>query len=98
MLFGIEIFAPRPLNPTAVAPAKAGLVVAAIAAPLIPAGINAVLLNPEPAIVAAAESAALVAVAESFMRYQTVGLSAATIAPYGSFGVPEGALKVIFAP
>ena len=81
VLFGIERFAPRPLNPTAVAPANAGLVVAASAAPLTPAGIDAVLLNPDPAIVAEAESAALVAVAESFMRYQTVGLSEATITP-----------------
>ena len=81
MLFGIERFAPRPLKPTAVAPTSAGLVVAAKAAPLAVAGIAAVLLKPDPAIVGEAKSTAVVAVAESFMRYQTVGLSAATIAP-----------------
>ena len=81
VLFGIERFAPRPLKPTAVPPTSAGLVVAAKAAPLAVAGIDTVLLKPDPAIVAEARSAADVAVAESVMRYQTVGLSAATIAP-----------------
>ena len=69
-----------------------GLVVEPRDAPLTVAGIEALLENPVPVIEEAAESVAVVAVAESCKRYQTVGLSAATMDPYGSLGVPLDAL------
>ena len=55
-----------------------GLLVAPSATPFTEAGMRAVLENPVPVIVAAAESAAEVEPLESCMRYQTVGLSAET--------------------
>ena len=97
-LFGIDRLEPRPLNPAAVALADVGLVVAPMAAPLTLAAITWLLVNPVPVMLAAAKSVAVVAVAKSFMRYQTDGLSAATITPYGSIGDPDDALTVILAP